>query len=264
MQICPQCNMEVPEGFRFCGNCGAKLPDEVAEPSQEDEGGARTLFFGAMQAPNRAKLILIKGEGMDGIAYHLNATEHVAGREEGAILFPEDPLLSPRHACFYYKEGDLLVQDEDSTNGVFVRIITPVPIVAESRFLVGEQLLQFEPCNDEELAPQADKDGTYFYSSPRRPSSFKLVQVLQGGEIGMIYRAPSDTVTLGREGNDINFPDDPYISGQHARVCASPNGFQLVDLGSKNGTFFRIEKPHRLEHGNYLFIGQQLLRVEIS
>ena len=25
-------------------------------------------------------------------------TDHVAGRSEGAILFPDDPLLSPRHA----------------------------------------------------------------------------------------------------------------------------------------------------------------------
>jgi len=261
MSSCPQCNSEVPAGFKFCGNCGGALP---AEDEQAAEGGAQTLFFGAMQTPNRAKLILIKGEGMDGIAYHLNATEHVAGREEGAILFPEDPLLSPRHACFYYEDGDLMVKDEESTNGVFVRMTHPVPLRSESRFLVGEQLLQFDPCNDEELAPQADKEGTYFYSSPRRPSSFKLVQLLQGSEIGMIYRAPSDTVTLGREGNDINFPDDPYISGQHPRVGTSPEGFQLIDLGSKNGTFYRIEAPHKLVHGNYLFIGQQLLRVEIS
>ncbi len=261
MSSCPQCNEQVPTGFKFCGSCGAKLPDAV-EPVED--GGAQTLFFGAMQAPNRAKLILIKGEGMDGIAYHLNATEHVAGREEGAILFPEDPLLSPRHACFFYEDGNLVVKDEGSTNGVFVRMTHPVPLRSESRFLVGEQLLQFEPCNDEELAPQADKEGTYFYSSPRRPSSFKLVQLLQGGEIGMIYRAPSDLVTLGREGNDINFPDDPYISGQHARVGTSPEGYQLIDLGSKNGTFYRIEAPHELVHGNYLFIGQQLLRVEIS
>lgn len=260
MKPCPQCGTDLPQGFRFCGNCGANLQE--AQPAEE--GSARTIFFGAMQAPNRAKLILIKGEGMDGIAYHLNATEHVAGREEGEILFPDDPMLSPRHACFYYEDNELVVCDEESANGVFVRITYPVPLVAGSRFLVGEQLLQFEPCNDEDLAPQADQEGTYFYSSPRRPSRFKLVQLLQGGEIGMIYRAPSDAVTLGREGNDINFPDDPYISGQHARVGATPEGFQLTDLGSKNGTFFRIENPHKLSHGNYLFIGQQLLRVEIT
>jgi pSer/pThr/pTyr-binding forkhead associated (FHA) protein len=248
MKTCPQCHVEVPEGFRFCGNCGAKLGVEEAP-----EGGARTLFFGAMQAPNRAKLILIKGEGVDGISYHLNATEHVAGREEGAILFPEDPMLSPRHACFYYQESSL-----------FVRVTKPIQLAPGIRFLVGEQLLQFEPCNDEEASPQADEDGTYFYSSPRRPSRFKLIQILRGGDIGMIYRAPTDEVTLGRDGNDINFPDDPYISGQHAMVSATPQGYFLTDLGSKNGTFVMLAGPTELVHGDYVFLGQQLLRVEIT
>jgi pSer/pThr/pTyr-binding forkhead associated (FHA) protein/ribosomal protein L40E len=259
---CPRCKMEIPVGFRFCGNCGYKLPQ--VQGGAPEESGARTLFFGAMQTPNRAKLILIKGEGLDGISYHLNATEHVVGREEGAILFPEDPMLSPRHACFFYEDSQLMVRDEGSANGVFVRMTQPMPLYSESRFLIGEQLLQFEPCSDERTKPHADKDGTYFYCSPRRPSRFKLIQILRGGEIGMIYRAPADSVTLGREGNDINFPDDPYISGQHARVSVIQDGFELTDLGSKNGTFYRVEGTHQLSHGDYLFIGQQLLRVEIT
>jgi DNA-directed RNA polymerase specialized sigma24 family protein len=37
----------------------------------------------------------------------------------------------------------------------------------------------------------------------------------------------------------------------------------LTDLGSKNGTFLRINGDTVLEHGDYVFMGQQLLRVEI-
>ena len=40
--------------------------------------------------------------------------------------------------------------------------------------------------------------------------------------------------------------------------------FQLVDLGSKNGTFLRIHEEAPLQHGDYVFIGQQLLRVEVT
>ncbi len=259
---CPSCDVELPASFRFCGNCGAKIDE--ATPLEEG-GNARTLFFGAMQTPNRAKLILIKGEGLDGISYHLNATEHVAGREEGAILFPDDPILSPRHACFYYENNQLMVRDEGSVNGVFARLTTPISLNSGSRFLVGEQLMQFEPCNDsEEEINQADKDGTYFYSSPHRPCSFKLIQILRGGDIGMIYRAAGNEVCMGREENDINFPDDPYISGRHASVKAESGEFFLTDLGSKNGTFYLLEQPQALDHGDYVFLGQQLLRVEIS
>jgi pSer/pThr/pTyr-binding forkhead associated (FHA) protein len=38
----------------------------------------------------------------------------------------------------------------------------------------------------------------------------------------------------------------------------------LTDLGSKNGTFVRINDELTLEHGDHVFLGQQLLRVEIS
>jgi pSer/pThr/pTyr-binding forkhead associated (FHA) protein len=257
---CAECGYDNPDGFRFCGHCGGKLTESPAEEAQ----GSRTLYFGMMQQPNRAKLILIKGEGLDGVAYHLNAEEHVAGRAEGDITFPDDPLLSTRHASFFYDDkNDLVVRDERSVNGVFVRIRDNVPLEAGTRFLVGEQLLAFDT-PEEADALEEDADGTVMYGSPRRPGHFKLAHLLQGGDIGMIFRAPTPQVTLGREGNDINFPDDPFISGQHALVSAMEGRFWLKDLGSKNGTFVRIEEATRLGHGDYVFLGQQLFRVEIS
>jgi len=256
---CPQCSTENPDGFRFCGNCGFKL--------QADEGEAapsHTMYFGAMQQPNRAKLILIKGEGLDGVSYHLNADEHLAGREDGEIRFPDDPLLSPVHATFYYGKNGLNVRDEGSANGVFVRIRERVALEAGVRFLVGEQLVEFDTVIPDTGVPEVDAEQTLVYGSPRRTGFFKLIQILRGGDIGMIFRAPTQQVTLGREGNDINFPDDPFISGQHAMVNASDDGFTLSDLGSKNGTFVRIKAPVPLHHGDYVFLGQQLFRVEIT
>ena len=40
--------------------------------------------------------------------------------------------------------------------------------------------------------------------------------------------------------------------------------FTLTDAGSKNGTYVRIEGEHELSHGDYLFLGKQLLRVEMT
>ena len=37
----------------------------------------------------------------------------------------------------------------------------------------------------------------------------------------------------------------------------------VSDLSSKNGTFLRIRGEQPLAHGDYVFMGQQLLRVEI-
>ena len=221
------------------------------------------MFFGTMQTPGRAKLVLIKGEGMDGVAYHLNSTEHVVGRLDGAILFPEDLMLSPKHSNFVYQDGKLVVRDESSRNGIFLRIRNPAPLQSGDTFLVGEQLLRVDLSQeDQPITP--DADGTYFYGSPRRPCRFRLTQLLRGGSVGFVYRARADSVTMGREGNDVNFPQDPFISGRHARVDHTGDAFVLTDTGSKNGTFVRIKGEAPLSHGDYVFMGQQLLRVEVT
>ena len=227
-------------------------------------GPGKTMFFSGVQPAGLAKLVLVKADTGDGLAYQLSGTEHVVGRTEGAILFPEDPLLSPRHANFLYRDGKLFVSDEASTNGVFIRIHTPARLESGAAFLVGEQLLQIEALAPD-FGPQPDAEGTYFYASPKRASKMRLIQRIRGGDIGLIVRARGDSITLGREGNDVNFPDDPFISGRHAEVSISQDGgFVITDLGSKNGTFVRIVGESPLVHGDYVFVGQQLFRVEIT
>ena len=251
---CPTCGNPVPIGDRFCGQCGARI--EV--PPAPVASAGKTMFFSGVQVSGIAKLVVVKANSADGLAYELGGTEHVVGRTEGAILFPEDPLVSPRHANFFYREGKLFVRDENSINGVFVRIRNPARLESGAVFLLGEQLLQVEALPPD-FGPQPDAEGTYFYASPKRASKMRIIQRLRGGEIGLIVRARGDSITLGREGNDLNFPDDPFISG------ISPDGvFTVNDVGSKNGTFVRISDESQLEHGDYVFLGQQLLRVEIS
>jgi pSer/pThr/pTyr-binding forkhead associated (FHA) protein len=222
------------------------------------------MFFSGVQAATAAKLVLVKADSGDGLAYQLSGTEHVVGRTEGAILFEDDALLSPRHANFFYRDTNLFVRDEGSTNGVFVRIRAPARLESGAAFLVGEQLIQVEALAPD-FGPQPDAEGTYFYASPKRASKMRLIQRLRGGDIGIIVRARGENVTIGREGNDVNFPDDPFISGRHAEISIGTDGvFTITDVGSKNGTFVRIASESSLIHGDYVFVGQELFRVEIA
>ncbi len=256
-RTCTECGASIQAGFRFCGACGAKVSDGKPVPGKQ-----RTMFFGAMQAA-RAKLVLIKGDGLDGISFTLAGQDHIAGRTEGPLLFQEDPYLSPRHANFFYKDAKLFVRDEKSANGIFLRIRAPSPIRSGDTFLVGEQVMRVETTPPESAGLGPDDDGTYVFASPRLASRMRLVQMLRGGDVGLIYRAAGDEITLGREGNDVNFPDDPFISGHHAQITFTDAGLMLNDLGSKNGTFIRITQDTPLAHGDYVFMGQQLLRVEV-
>ncbi len=252
---CPNCSSEVPAQHRFCGFCGTRV----------DGGEVRTAWPLAAQAASRARLVLVKGEGQDGVAFPLSDSgEHVAGRLEGGIMFPEDPLLSPRHATFFFRDGKLYVRDDASRNGVFIRLRAPKVVTTGSLLLVGEQLLRIDACTQENV-PVPDAEGSYFYASPHRPSRMALVQMLVGGELGLVFRARGDTLTIGRENNDVNFAEDPFISGHHAQILALEDGrFQITDLGSKNGTYEKVPTLMQLFTGDQVFLGQQLLRVEIA
>ena len=253
--VCKQCSTPVPSGHKFCGACGATVPAEIQN--------LQTKFFGAMQAPGKARLILIRGDqGVDGLSYLLQGTEHVAGRQDAQILFPDDTWLSPRHANFIYRGEKLVVRDEGSTNGVYVRVKGSVPLTPGDRFLCGEQVFRLDETPKDTSGP--DPDQTYFYSSPKRPSAFRVVQLLRGGADGMVHCARESTVTIGREDSDMNFPEDVYMSGTHARVELAGGSYSLSDLGSKNGTYARITGEQELTHGDYLFLGKQLLRVEMT
>lgn len=252
--VCKECSTPVPSGHKFCGACGATVPKDMLEKKVE--------FFGSMQAPGKARLILIRGtEGADGLSYLLQGTEHIAGTTDAQIPFPNDGWISPRHANFYYQGDKLFVRDEGSANGVYIRVREPQPIPAGAHFLCGEQVFRVDATPKDTSGP--DPDQTYFYSSPKRPSPFRVVQVLAGAQDGMVYCARENVVQIGREGGDMNFPDDVFMSGKHAKVeLASDGQFSLVDLGSRNGTYLRLTQEKELAHGDYLFLGHQLLRVE--
>jgi pSer/pThr/pTyr-binding forkhead associated (FHA) protein len=251
--VCRSCSSGVPTGHKFCGRCGSGVPIEILN--------AQTLFFGDMQNPAKAKLILIRGEGMDGLSFHLKAEQHIVGRN-GQLVFPDDPFVSPKHANFFYRDGKLVVRDEGSLNGVYIRVRGTVDIAAGDTFLAGEQLFRLDPMP--RASDGQDPDGTYFYSSPKHPSPFRLTQILQGGAIGMTVCARGTSLQIGREGGDLNFPMDLYMSGSHCRIEEHGGKFTLTDLNSRNGTYVRIKSERDLAHGDYLFIGRKLLRVELN
>jgi pSer/pThr/pTyr-binding forkhead associated (FHA) protein len=223
--------------------------------------GRSTLYFGGAMQAARAKLTLIRGDGDDGVSFTLAGREHLAGRGDCAISFPEDPFLSPTHANFVYVDNQLVVRDQGSLNGIYVRISQTTELPAGSMVLVGEQVLSVDPAIQPDDLP--DVEGTYYSASMLRPAALEIRQNLRGGQIGSVHRVQGEVVTVGRENNDINFPDDPFISGRHAELRIAGGVLSVTDLGSRNGTFVRVHDERVLKHGDYVFLGQQLLRVEI-
>ncbi len=251
--LCRSCSTQVPLGHKFCGRCGAPVPPEILN--------ARTQFFGQLQIPGKAKLILIRGEGVEGLSYQLNAEQHIVGRN-GQLVFPDDPFVSPKHANLFYRNNKLVVRDEGSLNGVFLRVRGTVDVDSGDEFLAGEQLFVVE--SPPKIGDGPSPDGTYFYTSPKHQFLFRITQILQGGGHGMSVLARTNALQIGREGGDLNFPNDLYMSASHCKIEEASGKFTLTDLNSRNGTYLRIKDERELAHGDYLFMGRKLLRVEIT
>jgi pSer/pThr/pTyr-binding forkhead associated (FHA) protein/RNA polymerase subunit RPABC4/transcription elongation factor Spt4 len=251
--VCESCMTPVPSGHKFCGRCGSPVPETMLHQPVD--------FYSDMQDPARARLILIRGEGMDGLSYHLKADQHIVGRA-GQVEFPDDPFVSPKHANFFYRDNRLVVRDEGSLNGVYFRIRGSVEISPGDTFLAGEQVFRLDPTP--KASDGADPDGTFFYSSPKYPSAFRLNQILEGGSIGMTVCTRGSSIQIGREDGDLNFPADVYMSARHATVEEREGKYYLTDMDSRNGTYLRIKAERPLGHGDYVFIGRRLLRVELN
>jgi len=106
--------------------------------------------------------------------------------------------------------------------------------------------------------PAARPSGTATYE-PRR-ASHKVVVLGPAGETTQTHVLDRGELLIGRSGGDVRFPDDVYMSPLHAHLAAREGGVAVRDLGSRNGTWVFIDGPCRLQDGDTILVGSQLLR----
>jgi len=88
----------------------------------------------------------------------------------------------------------------------------------------------------------------------------QLALTAEDGTKSTRYALVGEETTIGRQGADISFADDVYLSPIHALLLWKDGKLSIRDLGSRNGTWIFLEGPHRLVDGDLILIGSQLLR----
>jgi len=182
--------------------------------------------------------------------------------QHGEVSLPGEHFAHPEEAVLIYDNGSLWLEDLEGGNGVFLRIRTPVEVSYGDEFVVGDQLLRVEANPTPDDGP--DPDPTYFYSSPKWPSSFRVVQVFEGGAVGACLLSRGNTLQVGSAIGDLIFPDDPLVGEQHCVVEEQAGTVLLSDLGSRTGIFVRIRGSQELLHGDELLVGRTRLVVDLG
>lgn len=191
--------------------------------------------------------------------YDLPATASIIGAE-GDVSLPGERFCHPREATMSLRDGRLWLEDLDGGNGVFLRIRTPVELDMGDEFIVGDQLLSIERNPVADDGP--DPNPTYFYSSPKWPSSFRVIQLFEGGAPGCCVVARGNTLQIGSAIGDLVFPDDPLVGEQHCLIEEQAGTVVLTDLGSRTGVFVRVRGEQEIVHGDELLVGRTRLVVD--
>ena len=238
---CPVCNTIAPADDGFCPECGLLLAGPV----------------GATPAVS-ALPKLVDGTGRELL---LRAGESIVGREGADVMLP-DKTISRRHARFIVSVGSsVTLEDLGSTNGTKVNG-QPLP-AGTTRALSDGETLVFGSVKVTVVIPKQER------KTLRAKAAARIAVAAIGGSEGAQLEGVSGTHTLtaavttfGRKAsNDVVLTGDSFVSGSHAKIAFEGNIYQLIDVGSTNGTRLNGRKlevnvPTSLAEGDTVQFGQ--------
>jgi len=191
------------------------------------------------------------------------------GRDAGNQIVLDDVSVSRIHARLDCTDEGVEVSDLGSRNGTFVNgsRIAKALLRPGDELVIGKTTWLFEtagsPPPPTGMLPTlsgAEDMATALREAPLATivadlSQPSLVLFNQGDTRKILLSG--EAVLIGREGNVDVMLDDPGVSRHHARVEAVKDGFELVDLGSRNGTFVAGRRVERrlLRDGDTIVVG---------
>ena len=254
---CPQCGHVNGTGNRFCASCGYNL----GALASVNPSAAPAAAPAVTSTHPQIILTALRADGSEAGTYRLpDAQQITLGRDTGSI-FAGDSYLSPRHATFTRRGSVLSIKDEDSLNGVYLKLRPNEPCLLEfgDLFRIGQEIIRLEELKGQGRSP----DNVERFGSPAKGYIGRLALVIGRDTTGNSFPIPERGVHCGRERGDILFSEDGYVSGLHCSIAKGPDGkIYLTDVGSSNGTFVRLRSEHTVGATDILLMGQQLFRID--
>ena len=241
----------------------ALTPPRPGPPSAPRSGPSISKLVGKPPESARKarfKLVVQRSLGGGPAFYEPLGDAAIIGAD-GAIALVNEKFCHPREAQIRWTKGRVWLHDLEHGNGVFLRVRQPVELEIGDEFIVGDQLLTIELNPDPDDGPG---DGpTYFYSSPKWSSAFRVVQVFEGGGRGACVVARGTTMQIGSAIGDFVFTADPLVDDQHCLIEEQAGSIVLTDLESRTGVFVRIKGEQELVDGDELMVGRTRVALQI-
>lgn len=213
------------------------LSVDVLEETPEVSRGARSSR-GAKVKP-AAWLVGVLPGGMEEEERPL-APDSVTtlGRRDCDLSFPDDTLMSKRHASIEVDRDGVLLRDDGSANGVFLKVRSD----RKSTLFDGDLL----------------RAGRQFLLVRSRDDGVALIHYdAKGRELGR-HALKEGTMIAGRKAPDLILDaNDGTLSRRQLAFTVDEGSLLVKDLASANGTFLRVREPVRLEHGDGFQVGRQ-------
>ncbi|MFI9099528.1 FHA domain-containing protein [Streptomyces fildesensis] len=187
------------------------------------------------------------------------------GRDPQSDVVLSDDRVSWHHAVLRPAPGHWMLEDDDSTNGTYadgqrVRLSSVGP----------GSVIRFGDAADGPLAVLS-RPAVVRPAEVRRPSSVSHPAATS------TFRRPSSvrplpsaarTVRIGRAPDSDLVVDELVVSRRHAELRAGPDGYEIVDLGSHNGTYLNGQPVARapvipgdivgIGHSAFCLVGDEL------
>ncbi len=210
-------------------SASAEHADAGQKPSQE-----------SLESPARLLRILQGEITADEYALGQNQVTTI-GKRECDICFEEDSTLSDKHASILHQSDGYFLRDEGGRNGVFVQLTEGRSVEAPPGAIVkvGEQWLVFGGEDHPASVAHYDREG-------------REVRCIQVSE---------KTTVLGRQTADVDLdPSDASLSRCHLSVSLKGGKLHLRDLKSTNGTLLKANGGTKLDDGDRIWLGNQVLQ----
>lgn len=223
------------------------------------------IYLEVIQGPDKGKKFL------------LDSTIVVIGRKSADVVL-NDLTISSRHASLEVGKEDILIYDENSTNGTFVNDtrVSSCPLKNLDEIQVGETKLLLSVIEDrygiyhEDFAPSHQEDTREEtvtraegpVDNPPLPENISAVlEVNEGPNKGQRFRLAVKSSVIGRSGSTVVL-DDETVSTRHAQIeVHSKDKMTIKDLATKNGTEVNGRKVSavKLRTGDQIKIGGTLM-----